>query len=665
VIGAPLLEVRGLTIALGRDGAEHRALDDVSLTLREGDAVAIVGGRAGGKSTLAWALAGLGPSTPRRVRGEVRIEGRDRPLDDNASWADVRGRFVGLVPEDAPSSLDPSAPIREQLAEVIAAALAVPRREARARASTWLVRVGLADPERIARAAPHALSSGERRLAAIALALAGAPRVLVADEPLGGLDAIARRRVLALIDAHVRQGGALVLATGDLDLALRVATRVLVLERGRVVEEGETARVLGAPTHAATRALVRAAGRPIPSDSDHDSDANDDAAEREAERAGAAPSIDAKPTASDGREPERADRESVDLEGAAAAPHGDARAPSGPAGDDTLALPREGRPALAAAGLARVFTTTEGGLWTRATLHHALHGVDLELGAGERLGLLGETGAGKSTLLRVLFRLIEPTVGRLAYDGEEVTRRSQRALRALRATRQLALQDPASVLDPLRTARELLAEGLEHDPRSPTVDARAAAVAAIATRLGLAPACLDRRPAALTGTERRLVALGRHLVLEPTVLALDDALSGLDPAARAAAERAVFELHGRGAALIVASHDAAWLRDRCDRIAVLSAGRIVEIGPARSVARRRLHPLTRELFAAESEHGPASVRRLAIVDDAAPIEASPSGCGYAPRCERAERGVCDASVPALRAVRKEPAHRVACFHPGN
>jgi oligopeptide transport system ATP-binding protein len=402
---------------------------------------------------------------------------------------------------------------------------------------------------------------------------------------------------------------------------------------------------------------VRASGRPIEGD--------DAAAESESDRAGDLPSSDAELPASEGREPVRAGRESVDLEGAAAEPTDDVVAPSDPLGGDALALPRDGRPALAAAGLARVFATTEGGLWPRATLHHALHGVDLELGAGERLGLLGETGAGKSTLLRVLFRLIEPTVGRLAYDGEEVTRRSQRALRALRATRQLALQDPASVLDPLRTARDLLAEGLEHNPRSSTNDARAAAVAAVATRLGLDPARLDRRPAALTGTERRLVALGRHLVLEPTLLALDDVFSGLDPAARAAAERAVFELHGRGAALLVASHDAAWLRDRCDRIAVLSAGRIVEIGPARSVARRRLHPLTRDLFAAESARGPASARRLAIVDDAAPIEASPSGCGYAPRCERAERGVCDASVPALRAVRKEPAHRVACFHPGD
>lgn len=559
---APVLDVAGLRVAFP-GGAE--VLHGVDLRVAAGECVAVVGGSGAGKSVLARTLVGLaGEGARADVRADrLGLLGRDALRFSSRDWRAARGRDVGLVLQDALGSLDPLRTVGAEVGEALAVrrpgagrrpGSRIPSRSARtrpidqgaagrsggdpaaagARASrveraervlAALDEAGLPDPAVRARQRPGELSGGMRQRALIASAVVARPPLLVADEPTTALDATVAARVLALLGDLRDAGTAVVLVTHDLGAVARVADRVVVLRDGRVVEEGTTAAVLGAPREAYTRELVAAARL----------------------------------------------------------------------GDGPGAVPEPGAPVLEGRGLRRAFPLPGGGSVT------AVDGVDVAVRAGEAVGLVGESGSGKTTLARLLLAADAPDAGEVLLDGRPWSALPERDRRALRPGVRLVPQDPLGSVDPRLTVRAVLGAALTTAPHPPARADRDAAAATLLARVHLPAAVLDRRPRTLSGGQRQRVAIARALASEPRVLLLDEPVSALDVQVQAAVLDLLVELRSdTGVAMVLVSHDLGVIRRVCDRVLVMSGGRVVEQGPVPDVFSAPAHPVTRDLLAARA-----------------------------------------------------------------
>ncbi|MBE9937805.1 ABC transporter ATP-binding protein, partial [Cellulosimicrobium cellulans] len=258
---APALEIRGLEVAYRtRDGGSYAAVRGVDLTVGAGEVVALVGESGSGKSTTAHAALHLLARGGEVTAGTIRLGGRDVGRLSEKEWQQVRGRDVGLVPQDPTVSLNPVTRVGDQVAEVLVIHGLARRKEARERAVELLRQAGIDDPEARARQYPSQLSGGMRQRVLIAIAVAARPRLVVADEPTSALDVTVQRRILDHLDGLVRDlGTAVLLITHDLGVAADRADRIVVLEHGVVVEEGTAEQVLHDPRHPYTQQLIAAA----------------------------------------------------------------------------------------------------------------------------------------------------------------------------------------------------------------------------------------------------------------------------------------------------------------------------------------------------------------------------------------------------------------------
>ncbi|MFJ6747141.1 dipeptide ABC transporter ATP-binding protein [Streptomyces sp. NPDC091266] len=547
---APLVEVEDLTITFpGGDGGAGgvRAVDGLSFRLPPGRALGIVGESGSGKSTVAAALLDLHRGTGARVGGTVRVDGLDVLAAPEPRLRRLRGGTAAMVFQDPLSSLDPYYAIGDQIAEVYRVHRPdASRRAARARAVEVLDRVGIADAARRARARPHEFSGGMRQRALIAMALACAPRLLIADEPTTALDVTVQAQILDLLhDLRAETGMGLILVTHDLGVVAGSVDELLVMRAGRAVEHGPVGEVLSAPTAPYTKELLAAVPRV---------DAAGPAAVRELS-AVPAPRAPARP---------------------AAAPDG---------------APVPGEVLLEAAGLRREF----GRRGARTT---AVDDVSLTVRAGESLGLVGESGSGKTTVGRMLVRLLDPTSGTLNYRGRPIGALGERELRPVRSELQMVFQDPVSSLNPRRTIGESVADPL----RAAGVLDDAAIVRRareLLDRVGLDPAWYHRYPHEFSGGQRQRVGIARALAPSPRLLVCDEPVSALDVTTQAQVIELLAELRrDLGLSLVFIAHDLAVVRAVSDRVAVMRAGRIVEEGPVDRVYDHPAHPYTRGLLAA-------------------------------------------------------------------
>ncbi len=551
-----LLKIEDLHVEFPTEGGAVHAVQGVSFELEQGRTLGIVGESGSGKSVCALSTMGLTRAQGARISGRILFEGVDLLRLPERRMRALRGNELAMVFQDPLSSLHPLYRVGAQIVEAIRAHREVAGRAAREQAIALLDLVGLpgagGGPIPVD-AYPHELSGGMRQRVMIAMALANEPRLLIADEPTTALDVTVQAQILALL-RRLREelGMALVLVTHDLGVVAEMADEIVVMQAGRIVERGTAEVVLAAPEHPYTQALLRAAPT--------------------LERHG-----DNRPGENhEGRE-QSAGAKGEGEEGA------------------VVAAP----PLLQVRDLVKRFPITRGVVFQRQIdAVEAVAGISFELRRGEALGLVGETGCGKSTTARLIMRLLEPTGGEIRFEGHDIAHLRGPALKAARREMQIVFQDPYSSLNPRRTAGSIVGEPFAIHGLHPEKAQRRRAVCELLERVGLQPEHHNRYPHEFSGGQRQRIGIARALALGPKLLIADEPVSALDVTIQAQILELLRELQREmGLTLLLISHDLAVVRQMADRVAVMRAGKIVELASNETLYSSPAHPYTRELLA--------------------------------------------------------------------
>ncbi|MCS6562367.1 MULTISPECIES: dipeptide ABC transporter ATP-binding protein [Curtobacterium] len=546
----PILQVEGLRVAFG--DAEP-VVRDVSFDLTPGRVLALVGESGSGKSVSAMSVLGLLPPQA-SVSGSAWFRGEELIGAPVETIRAVRGAGIGVVFQEPMNSFTPVLSIGTQIAEAVRAhPTGLDRAGVRARVDELLRAAGLTDPERIRKAYPHELSGGQLQRAMIAMALAGDPVALFADEPTTALDVTVQAGILDLLRRLGRERSlAVLLITHDMGVVADVADDLLVLRRGDPVEHGTVAEVFAHPTADYTRELLAA----VPSLEARFGEPGS-RAQRHLTSAGA--------------------REESPSANTAVVPDG---ADAGRASSPLVARLRD----------VAVRYSRRGG--------PTVSGIDLALHAGETVGLVGESGSGKSTIGRALAGLVPVVAGSVEVDGSDLRTARGRRLRELRSRVGIVFQDPTSSLNPRQTIGWSIAEPLLVHGTDSAAD-RAERVRELLTAVQLDPTWAERFPHQLSGGQRQRVAVARALALRPALVIADEPTSALDVTVQAAVLDLLAGLQREfGFGMLLISHDLAVVRQLADQVIVLRDGRVVERGTTDAVLDDPHHDYTRMLLAA-------------------------------------------------------------------
>jgi oligopeptide transport system ATP-binding protein len=333
-------------------------------------------------------------------------------------------------------------------------------------------------------------------------------------------------------------------------------------------------------------------------------------------------------------------------------------------GPPDAATSPEPRPLVHIEKLAKFFPVRRG-FFGKVSFLRAVDGVSLDVPRGETLGLVGESGCGKSTLGRTILRLVEPTYGRILYDGREVVPMGPHELRALRRKMQIIFQDPYSSLNPKMTVRAIVGEALSVHRLVKNASEAEGRVADLLSKVGLPKDAMSRYPHEFSGGQRQRIGIARALAVEPEFIVCDEPVSALDVSIQAQIVNLLLDLQDElGLTFLFISHDLSIVEHVSHRVAVMYLGKIVELADAAELFERRHHPYTRALLSAIPLPDPGR-RRLRIVLEGevpSPLD-PPPGCAFHPRCPRAQTGKCDQEIPELLELSPDSRHFVACFFP--
>ncbi|HEX6393276.1 MAG TPA: ABC transporter ATP-binding protein [Acidimicrobiales bacterium] len=637
VSGGPLLSVSGLEIQFLASGKWTAVAEDVSFDVRGGETLGLVGESGCGKTVTSLAVMGLIPSANGRVTGgSVMFDGRDLLSITPDELRQVRGDRIAMVFQEPMTSLNPSYTIGQQISFAVRAHRQVSKAAARARAVEVLDRVGIPDPSRRVDDYPHTFSGGMRQRAMIAMALACEPDLLIADEPTTALDVTVQAQILELLRSLKDESGmGMLFVTHDLGVVADICDRVAVMYAGQMVEQAPTDRIFARPRHPYTEGLLASMpqwsvpGRQlavIPGRVPPAGEMPSGCRFRSRCSYAVATCEHAIELADvgNGASVRCACREELALKGA----------------PDQLAVPVPVRwvarePLLSVKNLRKEFPVTSG-LLRRVRGHvRAVDGIDVNVGAGETVGLVGESGSGKSTVARLVLRLIEPTGGEVVVNGQDLSRVRGAALRRARADMQMVFQDPYSSLDPRSSIGRSVAEPLEihRGARGSEPDGR---VAELLSLVGISPNLAGRLPHEFSGGQRQRIAVARALALEPKLLVCDEPVSALDVSTQSQVINLLADLQERlGIAYLFIAHDLSVVRHLSHRIAVMYLGRIVETGPAEEVYQRPTHPYTEALLSAIPIANPIRQRarkRIVLRGEVPSPLNPPSGCRFHTRC---------------------------------
>jgi len=631
----PRARVENLSVTFRRRGVAVNALRGVTLDVKPGEILAVVGESGSGKSVMGLALLGLLGGDPMpAVSGRAEVCGVDMVSASEAEQRRVRRQHLGAVFQDPMTSLNPTMRVGRQVTE----AAGTPEEALR-----LLDLVGIPDPGRRMRAFPHELSGGLRQRVMIAMAVAGNPDLVIADEPTTALDVTVQAQVLALIrDLCDELGTSFILVTHDMGVASQICDRVAVMYGGRLAEVGTMTEVRSRPSHPYSLGLLNArldldlpAGHEIPSLIGEPPDAR-------AHPPGCAyaPRCPTVTPACSVVTPVPAPASTHAGLAACIVPHATvdlATLVETPAFEPMVEL-EEDRPALRVNGVDKHFSVRRGAFHKDKL--HALRNIILDIAPGESVAVVGESGSGKSTLLRVVAGLIDP-------DGGDVVRADARP--------QMVFQDAGASLTPWLTVGELVGERLRG---TCTRAERRSRVDEALRQVGLPTDVAEVQAAMLSGGQRQRVAFARAIIVPPRLLLCDEPTSALDASLAASVLNLLQRLRRElGMAVMFVTHDLAAARFISDRTAVMYLGQIVEIGPTEEVIASPRHPYTKALLAALPLPGTPPVRLRG--EPASPL-AVPTGCSFHPRCaERIDR--CSTDEPLLFTIGGTGTRAAACI----
>ncbi|WP_369070101.1 dipeptide ABC transporter ATP-binding protein [Kineococcus terrestris] len=548
---APLLQVRDLHVDFSSGGRSVHAVRGADLTVYPGQTVAIVGESGSGKSTTAQAVIGLLPGNGKVVRGEVLFDGKDIAHASKREFVGLRGKHIGLVPQDPMSNLNPVWTIGFQVREALAANGLATGRAAKQRAAELLAEAGLSDADRRLKQYPHEFSGGMRQRALIAIGLASRPRLLIADEPTSALDVTVQRQILDHLDGLTEKlGTAVLLITHDLGLAAERAEHLVVMYKGQVVESGPALQILQDPQHPYTQRLVSAApslaSRRLESSAPRAQVAEHAHRAHEAAVAGSSVGVEETPDV-------------IEVE-----------------------------------NLTKVFTLRGAG--PRGEKLTAVDDVSFAVRRGTTTAVVGESGSGKSTVAQMVLNLLPATSGTVRFDGVDITTLDRRQQFDFRRRVQPIFQNPYGSLDPsfsiYRTVEEPLRVHGIGDAAS-----REARVRDLLDKVALPAATIRRYPNELSGGQRQRVAIARALALQPEVVVCDEAVSALDVLVQGQILTLLNDLQAElGLTYLFITHDLAVVRQIADDVVVMEKGRLVEAASTERVFAAPEQAYTRALL---------------------------------------------------------------------
>jgi peptide/nickel transport system ATP-binding protein len=599
----PLLDVNDLTVEFATRRGIVKAVQHVNISVAKGETLGIVGESGSGKSVTSYAVMRILDRAGRIAEGSVMFSGIDVKAATENQMRDLRGREISMIFQNPRAALNPIRKVGDQIEDVlrqhVQQATVTDRGE---KAIEALEQVKIARPRERYHAYPFELSGGMCQRVVIALALACNPQLLIADEPTTGLDVTTQKAVMDLIvELTRRRGMSTILITHDLGLAAAYCDRVVVMEKGRVVETALSADIFANPQHAYTKKLMRATPRLGVSLRD---------LLPEEEAALLAPLTSPRARGEVGLSSNPGEGDSTRAALAEAAPHPDPLRASfarldparGEWGNAPLLLveklvkeyPRQG----ATATLAKLFSRKPP---VEPEQFRAVDGISFSVGHGESVGLVGESGCGKSTTSMMVMRLLDQTSGRIMFDGDEIGGIMPNAFARLplRKSIQMVFQDPTDSLNPRFTAARAIADPIMQLGDVRGRDALRARCEELAGLVGLPVNLLDRFPHQLSGGQKARVGIARAIALHPKLVILDEPTAALDVSVQAVVLNLLQDLkQSMGMSYLFVSHDLNVVRLLCDRVIVMRSGRIVEQGPSERVLGDPQDAYTKELLTA-------------------------------------------------------------------
>ncbi|HEX9471893.1 MAG TPA: ABC transporter ATP-binding protein [Bradyrhizobium sp.] len=560
----PLLDVHDLTVEFATRRGIVKAVQHVNISVAKGETLGIVGESGSGKSVTSYAVMRILDRAGKIAEGSVVFSGIDVKGASEDQMRDLRGREISMIFQNPRAALNPIRKVGDQIEDVLRQHVQQSQVGDRGeKAIEALEQVKIARPRERYHAYPFELSGGMCQRVVIALALACNPQLLIADEPTTGLDVTTQKAVMDLIvELTKRRGMSTILITHDLGLAAAYCDRVVVMEKGRVVETALSADIFAKPEHAYTKKLMRATPR-------------------------LGVSL----------------RDLLPEEEAAALPQISEKDPAGGEKEKTPLLlveklvkeyPRQG----ATATLGKLFGRKPP---VEVENFRAVDGISFNVGHGESVGLVGESGCGKSTTSMMVMRLLDQTSGRISFDGDEIGGILPNAFARLplRKSIQMVFQDPTDSLNPRFTAARAIVDPIMQLGDIRGRDALRARCEELAGLVGLPVNLLDRFPHQLSGGQKARVGIARAIALHPKLVILDEPTAALDVSVQAVVLNLLQDLKASmGMSYLFVSHDLNVVRLLCDRVIVMRAGRIVEQGPSERVLGDPQDAYTRELLTA-------------------------------------------------------------------
>ena len=660
-----LLEVKNLKTWFDTQAGKTTVVDDISFSIRKGETFALLGESGCGKSMTALSLMQLLPSqASRNMSGEVLLDGQDLLAIPESAMRNIRGNKVAMIFQEPMTSLNPVLTVGYQIEEVLQKHKGLKGAQAKARIIELLEAVGIPDPKQRTNEYPHQLSGGMKQRIMIAIALAGEPDLLIADEPTTALDVTIQAQVLDLLkDLQKKTGMAVLMITHDLAVVSEMVDHVAVMYAGQIVEIADRDKFFSNPQHPYSQKLFEA----LPSMEKRD--------EALATIPGTVPSLDqvfrscrfssrcqyvwdeckSKVPSLKAHLPEHSIRCFLYEENAPERKVNEVQIieKQAPRKDSNEVL-------LNVEHLKIHFPIHKGLLKRVAGYVYAVDDVSLLVNKGRTLALVGESGCGKTTLGKGIIQLIKPTDGNVEFAGTELTTLDTQALRSRRKDFQIIFQDPFSSMNPRMMVGDIIEEGMVAQNIGENAAAREKIVGKLLAQVGLSPEHRNRYPHEFSGGQRQRICVARALAVNPKLIVCDEPTSALDVSVQAQILNLLKELQQEfGLTYLFITHNISVVSYLADDVAVMYLGRIVEKGKVEDVLENPRHPYTQALLSAVPIIDKETKQEVLKLDGDPPSPINPpQGCYFHPRCPKV-MDKCKREYPKTSQISNT--HTINCF----